>query len=205
MTKVNPFEDYPNFSEVLDDISEDGFHMHYRSMRMLYADEGTKWKRKWEPSIMRWQTMANNWKKFIEILRQGELNDSSTSLKIIEEINDIEVRDFFRRIHNKLITLQEAERLKRNLIEKSKDKNPIIKEFIENVLEQDLMYKKRNIDSYDFGETLKQSIYDYIENLEKIQPIMDISGIKMVTYEDYTNCIFTIKEIIGKAEFNKNT
>ena len=191
-----PFEDYPDFAKVLDNISEDGFQMHYRSMRLLYADEGTRWRRKWEPTIRKWKRLAENWVSLITILRESKYNDIISTRKIAENSNDLEIQEFFRRIKNNLISLKEMEDFKKLLVEKSIDKNPIITDFINEILETETIYGKKIILNNDEEDLRKEAIINYIESLKKINPMIDISGIKMIPYEEFIRFISTIKELV---------
>ena len=67
-------------------------------MRLLYGDEGVRWRRKWEPIILRWKILSENWIKFVNTLRENGLDDLVISKSLIEKSSEIEVREYFRRI-----------------------------------------------------------------------------------------------------------
>lgn len=45
---------------------------------------------------------------------------------------------------------------------------------------------------------LKEAVLDYVKCMENTKPMMEVSGIKVISYEHFQNCVFTINEIIEK-------
>lgn len=202
LVEDNPFKDFPEFSEVMDNISRDGFQVHYRSMRVLYADDGVRWRRKWEPLILKWKRLAETWIKIIGIIRNNGLDDLTTIRKIVNSVSDVEVTEFFNRIHNNILTLREIEGLKRYLLTKSKSESRLVRDFIEHNLEQYGYYNERAIlFSENQSVVFKDSVLDFLSCMEKTEPMVNVGGIKMIPYEDFKYCVYSLKEIIESADF----
>ena len=94
-----PFNDFPDFGNVLDEISNDGYQLHYRSMRLLYADEGLKWRRKWEPVIIKWKKQSENWVEFVTAIRENKSDRLLITRNLLNDCDEPELRAFFTIIY----------------------------------------------------------------------------------------------------------
>lgn len=202
MSIDNPFKDYPDFSQVIDNISRDGFQMHYNSMRLLYADDGVKWRRKWEPLILRWKIMAESMTKLVGTVRNHGLDDLSSTRVLSNTFSDSDVSDFFFRLHNELKTLREIEGFKRYLLLKSKNEPKHVRDFLERSLEHYDSYNERNaLFSENQAVAFKNAALDFISCMETTRPMLEVGGIQLLPYEDFINCINSLKEILESVDF----
>ena len=170
-------------------------------MRLLYGDEGVRWRRKWEPIILRCKILSENWIKFVNTLRENGLDDLVISKSLIEKSSEIEVREYFRRIYYSLLTLNEIEVFKKLLYEKSREDNQIVMNFVNSVLEIDYDYNGRALDfSVTHAETLRKSIMDYLDIIEKTEPMVDLGGVKMISFDHFENYVNTLKMIVDQKD-----
>jgi len=73
----DPFVDYPDFGRVLDRMAEKGLHLYYHRVRNVFKDEGSGWRKKWEPRIRIWMQKAWAWDSFTDIFDRGIPSSSS--------------------------------------------------------------------------------------------------------------------------------
>jgi len=202
MGEVGPFSDYPDFNDVIDEISEDGFQVHYNSIRLLYADKGKMWKRKWEPTISRWEILANNWIKLMQIIRKHNNDDILLTKILSDEIHEDEFRSYLKRVYYTMITLNDVVDIKKQLIIKSRSKDTKTKDFISTFIKD--FNKDRLIKNTKAFENQAQIIVDsfknYTKKIEKIKPVMNIGDIEVKTYSMFKDCVFSLKEIIETLE-----
>ena len=197
-----PFNDFPDFSAVIDEISDDGFNFHYNSVRLLYADKGTTWKRKWEPIINRWRRMAQDWFNLITILRKNQYNDTISCQQITSQLNEPDLIDFIARAYNAFVSTDEYNSLKSALFLGSKDESTLVQRFVENVMENhEKIHSQERSLTRDQCNNLKDSVLNYLECMQQTEPIAEIGGLKVITYDHFQSCIFSIKEILESMSF----
>ena len=170
-------------------------------MRLLYADEGLKWRRKWEPVILKWKRQSESWVGFVTVLRENKSDRLMATRNLLNNSSEPELREFLGSIYNNLLALAEMEAFKKILYQKSRDESPLVRDFIDQTLEQFSDYNgkvRKGLNAQ--SSMLKDALETYIECIETTEPMLDVSGIKMINYEHFRDCVCTLKEIVNCIE-----